>query len=266
MEFQNDKTLSAEVKEQIRQVKDIWLNCMGKTVTGIYIHGSIVLNCFVEGVSDIDLLILCDRHISREERLRIARDIIEADNRPASLEMSAIWTKDLKPWKHPTSCQFHYSNAWTGHYQELLSGKIKESFLVDEDFCDGDIACHVHLTNQSGICIYGKPVKEAFPVVPEEDFWRSISNDIDEYDFRAYDPKYFSSNILILGRILSYKKEKRILSKYDGGIWARDYAPESFRYVIDHAIREWYCGEKGLEYKEEDLNGLRQWLINEIKN
>ena len=266
MEFQNDKTLSVEVKEQIRQVRDVWLKCMEEAVTGVYLHGSIALNCFVEGVSDIDLLILCDRRIDREERLCIAKNIIEIDGKPSPLEMSAVWINDLKPWKYPTPCQFHYSDTWTEHYRNLLNGSIKESFLVDEDFCDADIACHAHLTNQSGICVYGKPVKEAFPIVPEEDFWSSISNDVDEYDFKAYDPRYFASNILILGRILSYKKEKRILSKYDGGIWVRNYVPDRFRYVIDHAIREWYSGEKGLEYKEVDLDGLKRGLIDEIKN
>ncbi|MGN0293624.1 MAG: aminoglycoside adenylyltransferase domain-containing protein [Lachnospiraceae bacterium] len=53
----------------------------------------------------------------------------------------------------------------------------------------------------------------------DEDFWLAISADIDEYDFHAYDSRYLVSNVLILGRILSFKREKRILSKYEGGIW-----------------------------------------------
>jgi streptomycin 3"-adenylyltransferase len=216
MEFKTYKTLSQEVKEQIINVTDTWLKYIGESIIGIYIHGSIALNCFVEGVSDIDILILCNRRISREERLLIAKDIIAIDCKPSPLEMSAICVDDLMPWKYPTPCQFHYSDAWTEHYKNLLNGDIKESFLIDEDFCDGDIACHIQLTNQSGICIYGQPIKEVFPVIPEKDFWESISSDIAEYDFQAYNTRYFASNILILGRILSYKIEKRILSKYEG--------------------------------------------------
>jgi len=266
MEFKSYTALSPAVKNQIKNVADTWLRCIGESVIGIYLHGSIVLNSFREGVSDIDILIICDRRIDREERILISKNIIEIDCKPSPLEMSAIWINDLNPWKYPTPCQFHYSDAWTEHYKGLLNGNIKESFIVDKDFCDPDIACHAHLTNQSGICIYGSPIKEVFPTIPEADFWDSISNNITDYDFQAYNARYFASNILILGRILSYKKEKRILSKYEGGIWTLNYVPERFRYIIENAINEWYLGETGIEYKKEDLDELKQLLVSEIQD
>lgn len=265
MEFKNYETLSTDTKGQIKHLTDIWLECIGESVIGIYIHGSMALNCFVEGASDIDLLIICDRRINREERLLISKKIIEIDCKPSHLEMSAIWINDLIPWKYPTPCQFHYSDTWTEHYKKLLDGEIKESFIVDEDFCDADIACHAKLTNQSGICVYGRPIKDVFPAIPEKDFWNSISCEITEYDFHAYDPRYFASNILILGRILSYKAEKRILSKYEGAIWTLNYVPKKLRYLIENAIKEWYSGEKGLEYKKEDLDELKELLISGIQ-
>ncbi|MBB2182185.1 DUF4111 domain-containing protein [Lachnospiraceae bacterium MD1] len=265
MEFKNYNTLSPDVKEQIKQVTDIWLDCIGEAVVGIYLHGSMVLDSFVEGVSDIDIIIICDKRLSREERLSVAEKIIEIDCKPSHLEMSAIWINDLNPWKHPVPCQFHYSDSWTERYKNLLNGTLKECFIVDEDFCDPDIASYIHLINQSGICIWGRPIKEVFPTIPEKDFWNSISNDVAEYDFRAYNPRYFASNILILGRILSYKYEKRILSKYDGAIWTLNFVPEKYRYIIDQAIKEWYSEEKDLEYKEEDLEELKELLINEIQ-
>ncbi|WP_167954873.1 aminoglycoside adenylyltransferase domain-containing protein [Anaerosporobacter faecicola] len=265
MDFRGYDTLPQAVKEQIERLKKIWMKHLGDSLVGIYIHGSIALDCFIEENSDVDLLIISDRRIEREERLAIAKDILENDRKPSPLEMSAIRLEDMHPWKYPTPCQFHYSDYWTKHYKELLNGTIQESFIVDEDFGDEDIACHVKLTNQSGICIYGKPIAEVFPVVPEEDFWKSISNDIEDYDFHAYDARYFASNILILGRILSYKVEKRILSKYEGGVWMREHVAEQYRYIVDHALREWYRGEKGLEYNQEDMEELRKVLIKEIQ-
>lgn len=67
------------------------------------------------------------------------------------------------------------------------------------------------------------------------DFWNAISEDIDEYDFHAYNPRYFASNVLILGRILSFKKETRILSKYESGLWMIDYVPEELKYLPELA-------------------------------
>ncbi len=266
MEFKNYNTLSPATKNQINKVTDLWLKIIGEAVVGIYIHGSLALNCFVEEVSDIDILIICDRRISQEERLLISKNIIEIDCNPSPLEMSAIWIDNVNPWSHPAPCQFHYSDFWTEHYKNLLNGSLKESFLISEDFCDPDITSYVHLINQCGICIYGKPAKEVFPVISEADFWSSISSNINEYDFEAHNPRYFASNILILGRILSYKIEKRILSKYEGGLWTRNYVPEKYRYIIENAIKEWYSLEKGLEYNREDIEELRQFLINEIQN
>lgn len=129
MEFKGYDTLSSDVKEQIKKVKNIWLEHLGNDVTGIYIHGSIALKCFTEGVSDIDLLIITNRRILRHERLAIVQDIIETDRTPSPLEMSAVWKEDLRPWKYPVPCQFHYSEYWTERYRQMV---------------------------QSGICIYGK--------------------------------------------------------------------------------------------------------------
>lgn len=265
MEFKNYHTTSTEVKKQIDDVCDIWLKYLGDSVLGIYIHGSLVLNCFNEENSDIDILIVTNRKISRDKRLKIANEIILIDQQPCPLEMSAIWINDLSPWKHPTPCQFHYSDYWTGTYKKLIESETEAHFILDDNFEDTDIASHIHVTNQSGICLYGKSIHEIFPVVPVGDFWSSISNDVDGYDFNAYKPKYFVSNILILGRILSYKKLNRVLSKYEGALWTLSYVPLKYNYIINNALRVWYMGEDLIEYDKDDLENLRQYLINEIR-
>lgn len=101
--------------------------------------------------------------------------------------------------------------------------------------------------------------------MPEEDFWHSISNEIETYDFGAYNPKYYASNILILGRILSYKQEKRILSKYDGGLWTIKHIPREYRYIVENALDVWYFGQEQIEYQAEDLERLRTYLVERIK-
>lgn len=83
------------MKDQIRNVTDTWLKCIGGSVIGIYLHGSME-------ISD--------------------------------------------------SLPIYYSDYWTEHYKNLLN------------------------------CIYGIPIKDVFPTIPEDDFWSSISNDITTYD------------------------------------------------------------------------------------
>ena len=222
--FKSFQTLSPEVKTQIGLLVDIWRGHLKDALTGVYLHGSLAQESFVEGTSDIDVLIVTGRKIPREERLAIAKNVIDIDKKPSPLEMSAIYVNDLNPWTYPTLCQFHYSDSWTERYQQMLSGEQKENFIADTDFDDHDIASYVRLTNQCGICVCGKSIKDVFPDVPEPDFWDSISREIDEYDFNADHPKHFDSSILpLLGRILSYKHEKRILSKCEAALWLKDY-------------------------------------------
>lgn len=266
MEFKNYETISAEIKKQINEVCDIWQRHMGEELYGVYIHGSMALQCFRESISDIDMLIVTGRKIARAERLSIAEEILGIDQTPCPLELSALYIGDIRPWRYPTRCQFHYSDYWTERYKKLLSGELNHSPIVDEDFEDTDIACHIKLTKQCGICVYGQPVAEIFPDVPEEDFWRSLCNDIDNYDFDAYHSKYYASNILILGRILSYRCEKKILSKYEGGLWTIAHIPTKYRYIVENALKVWYLGRKPVDYRREDLDGLRAYLIERIKN
>lgn len=265
MKLKNYNTVSDNIKAQINRVCEIWRNLLGDDLVGIYIHGSLALKCFCEEKSDIDFLIVTNRRISREERLSAARDIILIDGKPCQLEMSAILIKDLSPWHYPTVCQFHYSDYHTENYVKLLNGEINDYFIVDNDFEDSDIACHVKLTAQCGICVHGKPITEVFPDIPERDFIDSICSDIDGYDFNAYEPRYFTSNILILGRILSYFKNGYILSKYEAGLWTAQYVPDKYRYIIENALKVWYENGALEDYSSNDLDGLRELLISEIK-
>ena len=53
--------------------------------------------------------------------------------------------------------------------------------------------------------------------VSDEDFWSAICADIENYDFRDYDARYFASNILILGRIFLSRKKKEYCQNMRAG-------------------------------------------------
>ena len=108
---------------------------------------------------------------------------------------------------------------WTKKYLERFKNPNLEVYVADHEFSDADVTSYIKLLKQCGIVLYGEEIQEVFADVSDEDFWSAICADIENYDFHDYDARYFASNILILGRILSFKKEKRILSKYEGGIW-----------------------------------------------
>jgi len=150
----------------------------------------------------------------------------------------------------------------------MLSGKITESFIIDEDFPDPDIACHARLAGQSGICVYGEPVNNIFPEIPEEDFWSSLTYDLDDYMEKMKkekNPKKIAEYILNPVRVLSYKYEKKILSKYESVLWSLNHVPEKYRYIINNAIKLKFSGDASVTFNLEDSEKLYHFLIDEIR-
>ena len=258
------KDLPLEILNQINKVVNIWKKHLGDELIGVYLHGSIALDAFNPDSGDIDILVVVKDSIDIQVKLEIARDIIEIDKKPCPLEMSAVKLSDARNWKTPGNCVFHYSDFWTEKYVERFSNPDADVYVVDHEFPDADVTSYIKLLKQCGIVLYGREIQKVFADISDEDFWVAISADIDDYDFHDYDARYFSSNVLILGRILSFKKERRILSKYDGGIWMIDHVPEDLKYLPKLAMKIWFEGEEHL-LPEEDLSRLRDYLVNEIK-
>ena len=264
MHFCGFETLSAPVRAQLARVADIWQSRLAGDLLGVYLHGSLALGRFAGPVSDLDLLIVTGRRMPRGERLSVAAAVLEDDRKPCPLEMSALYIGDLRPWRHPAVCQFHYSGMWSDTYRRLLDGRLKDCFLLDTDFPDDDIACHVRLTRERGVCVFGRPPAELLPAVPEADFWQSIRSGVETFDLCAYAPHCLPSNLLTRVRVLSYKVEKTILSKYDAGLWALEWLPDRFRPLLRAALRAWYDGEAMPDCPPDELEALRRYLIDRI--
>lgn len=258
------KNLPEEIKNQISCVTDIWKSHMQEDLVGVYLHGSICLGAFEPKSGDIDILVVVTRSLTTDEKLDIARDIIAIDGYPRPLEISAVKLTDAKNWKHHGNCVFHYSDYWTEKYEKRFANPQEEVYVVDHEFPDADVTSYIKLLNQCGVVLFGKNIEETFSEISDEDFWSAISNEIDDYAFDAYNERYLASNILILGRILSFKAEKRILSKYEGGIWMAEHVPAHLRDIAEKAMAIWYKDEY-YEFEPDRLQELRDYLVAEIK-
>lgn len=256
--------LPGDILCQIEQVVSIWKKHLKGDLVGVYLHGSIVLHAFHPDSGDIDILVVVKDSIEVETKLRIAKDIMDIDGCPRPLEMSAIKLNDAMNWKTPGNCVFHYSDFWTEKYVKRFQNPNEEVYVVDNEFPDADVTSYIRLINQCGIVLYGRNIENVFSNISDEDFWNAISGEIDDYDFHDYDARYFASNVLILGRILSFKVTKKILSKYDGGLWMIDYVPDDLKYLPRRAMKIWFEGEE-CDLPEKDLEHLKEVLVSEIK-
>ncbi len=256
--------LPADITGQISEVVEIWKKHMGDELVGIYLHGSVALNAFCPDSGDIDLLVVVRNAIATDKKLDIARDIILTDGKPRPLEMSAIRLEDARNWVNNGKCVFHYSDFWTDKYLKRFLDPKEEVYVVDHEFPDADVTSYIRLIKEHGIVLYGRPTDEVFSDISDEDFWNAISSGIDDYRFDHYNGRYLVSNILILGRILSFKAEKKILSKYEAGIWMISHVPSELKYLPEAAMKAWFEGSD-FAYPKEELESLRLFLIHEIK-
>ena len=257
-------SLPGEVRAQLARVVTAWCGVLGDSLVGAYLHGSIVLNSFTPGVSDIDLLVISHRRMDRQLRLEAARIMIELDNQPSPLELSALLDSDIKPWKYPTPCQFHYSGAWSEKYAQMLRGEIRDHFILDEDFEDRDIGCHATLTRQRGIALCGLPIVDVFPEVPRADFLDSLKYDYDGLSLDAYGAQYLDSNIIGFARILSYLELNRIVSKHEAASWALTWLPEEYKALFRNAMESRFEGRAMPEIDRAIAEGYVAYMRGRI--
>lgn len=251
-----------EVKNQAYGIRDYLLSILGRDLIGIYIHGSMSLGSFHPSHSDLDLIIVIHRTLSAQERFQLMSGFLQLHKRPIPLELSILAAQELKPWTHPSPFQFHFSEYWREKYEQVRVENNVSFWAYENPYTDGDLACHISLINQCGICIYGEPIANVFPQVPERDFWNSISSDLDHY--RNLRAELLVTGVLTLVRVWSYKVNNEILSKAQAGEWAVRQLPAEYRPIMNNAIDAYYGQAEPQIHHADKLEAFANYVINKI--
>jgi len=250
-----------ENKEQILMLKDKLVDYLGTNLAGIYLHGSLALGSFNPNASDVDVIVLLHEGIGTDLKFELVQAFLELSNHPSPIEISLITMDAVHPWKHPTPFELHSSEYWRERYEEQV--RLKNKAFWKGSPVDSDLACHITLIHQRGICLYGLPIEQAFPPVPEQDFRSSLLSDI-QYAANAVHtlPIY---GILTLSRVLSYLETGDILSKAQAGEWVLPLIPENLRYIVEWAVNR-YTGinDENMQFDEGDLEQYKNLILSRI--
>ena len=218
---------------------------LGDDLIGIYLHGSLVMNCFNPATSDVDFLVVSKHKLTIEKRKEIADTMLAINEKapPKGLEMSIITQDALKDMQYPMPFEFHFSNDWV---EKLRNGEID----LSQNRKDADLASHLTIVKKRGIALYGSQIDLLFPEVPEQYYYSSIEADAkDILSDITFNPVY---NVLNLCRVWAYKKSKFITSKQEGGEWALEHSGESQKITINKALKK-YKGQKATDFTENEL-------------
>ena len=213
---------SDSVDNVLEQFVDMTNEVFGSKVTGIYLHGSLAMGCFRWDKSDIDLLVVMEEDITDEQKMCFMEKVA-ALNKEApkkGIEMSVVKKEYCSHFVYPTPFELHFSVAHLDWFQ-----RAPEEYIHEMKGVDPDLAAHFMIIGHYGIVLWGKPVKEVFAEVPEEDYIDSIMTDVEHArEAVLEEPVYI---VLNLCRVLAYLKDGAVLSKKQGGEWGlRNLEPE----------------------------------------
>ena len=242
----------------ISRFVEISKETLADRIAGIYLHGSAVMGCYQPKKSDLDFLIVVNAVLSDADKRRFMDKLIELDHEcpGKGIEMSIV-TKDIcNPFVYTTPFILHYSRMHTEWYR-----RDPEDYIRKMNGTDKDLAAHFTVIRNRGRCVYGLPIQDVFGEVPEQAYTDSIWDDISGAEEEITEnPMYL---ILNLARVLAYLKEKKVMSKQEGGEWALELLPEQYHLLIRSALHEYETGED-VQYERELAKNYAVYMLDQI--
>lgn len=211
---------------------------LGRSLIGVYLHGSLAMGCFHRPTSDLDLLVVVREGLAPDDRRALAHDLLELSaHRPApgDLELSVLRLADTRHVTHPSPYELHYSASWR---DRIGGGKVDWASHAT----DVDLAAHLAVVRARGVCLQGARISDVFGPVSQADYLDSVKQDIDailagDHLFDA--PCY---GVLNCCRFLQLLRGGEVSSKAESTVWALANLSAAFHPLIAQAYRV-YCAE-----------------------
>ena len=239
----------------VERSKDI----LQDNLVGIYLHGSLAMDCFNPQRSDIDLIIVVNNSLSDSIKREYMEMVVEHNTKAPKkgIEMSVVLKKACKPFVYPTPFELHFSAGYLDWYKEDPDDYIHEMKGTDKD-----LAAHFTIINKRGKCLFGLPINEVFLEVPASDYMNSIWYDVEHAKKEIkHHPMYLTLN---LARVLAYKEEGLVLSKKEGAEWAINNLPEEYHPLIRNAFSD-YVESIDIVYDKKLAKHYARYMIRRIK-
>lgn len=246
------------VDDMLSMIVSAYCSVLQNKLVGIYVHGSLAMDCFNPEFSDIDLLVVVNGDIDFQEKRELVDTLIKlSDDGPKKgFEVSVLGLDTLKHFQHPTPYILQYSNEYKGKYEY-------DPNFMRENGTDSDLAAHIFVTIHRGICLYGKPIDEVFEPVSKNYYVKSIVGDLTTIKERIMQKPVNAT--LDMCRVLHFIKTDRISSKKEAGEWAYTNIPSQFANIIQSALSLYTGAETTVEFKSEQLTQFADYMLKEIK-
>jgi streptomycin 3"-adenylyltransferase len=176
----------------------------------LVVHGSIALNDFHLGQSDIDILGFVDTPLTAAQLRGVMQVLVTYSLQPAPIEFSLLDRRVLTAWVHPAPFLVHYSESWRAAMTAALADPQHDWLTVHHD---PDLSVHLAVAHAHGIVVAGALT---IPAPTVADAWAAVWYDIkDAAEQVDENPTYV---ILNLCRTLWWRQTGQVVSKSAGGV------------------------------------------------
>jgi predicted nucleotidyltransferase len=223
----------ADVRTQVTALCAAFRQLLGTELTGIYLHGSLVMGCFNPHSSDLDLLVMVESKLDHSSKRQLAMMLLEVSLTPCPVEVSILTQDTLQHWHHPCRYTLHYSEMWRDAFLEALTADDHPHWQPEQG--DPDLAAHITVLNHRGLCLVGRSINQVFPTIPEADYLDAILGDVfDAFKAPVSNPAYAVLNAC---RTCAFIRSGLVCSKREGGLWALQVLPERYHTLIQTALQ-----------------------------
>ncbi|QQZ09911.1 aminoglycoside adenylyltransferase domain-containing protein [Heyndrickxia vini] len=241
------------VEKFLEKVCSLFNHQLSPNLVGVYLHGSLAMGCFQPEKSDVDVLVIVKEKLRTYQKINLIQDILALET--YKLEMSILLERDLADFQFPTPFELHYSQMHRKRY-------LQEKDYLCANGVDSDLAAHLVITYERGICLYGKPVREVFHPINRKHYIQSIFNDVeDAVSEIVHQPDYLTLNLC---RVLYFLSEGIVSSKKEGGEWGKKKVQDQYKPLVSHALTN-YLGEGSKqEWDPIFLQQFAAYMLKEI--
>jgi predicted nucleotidyltransferase len=222
---------------------------------GLYLYGSLAMNCYNPRLSDIDIIIIARQRLSEEQRKRVIEYLKRVCSKSRRIELSIVCEDAIRNPRYPMEVDLHFE-----HWGNIF-----------ENERDKEILSNLYTTRERGFCVWGAPISDVFTEIPAGYHLRSLTEDIQHT--RKYihmKPEHTGYDVTlywILGscRILAFIREQKVLSKLEGGRWGIANLPKEYHKLIRQALSGYQGMRKqGQDWRHEELEAFADYMTNKI--
>lgn len=247
-----------ETQLYINKFVELIKNELSDNLIGIYLHGSLAMNCFNPEISDIDFLVVINNKINREKARRIADSVLELHDKipiKKGIEFSIVLKEHLNPFRYPTPFEFHYSDFHRERY-------LTDHNYICGGFEDKDLASQFLVAYQRGKTLYGKPLYEICEPIDSKYYVASIYHDVKDATQEIIGNSVYV--VLNLCRVLYYLREGIVSSKKEGGEWGIKTLPQNYHMIIQKCLDKYSGVENEYELNQQQLLHFSEYMLKEI--